>query len=63
MLTQAEMVTARDDLRQAESLISRVHGVFLSAGYNPRSAFLNAVLGLLADEITALDKAIAAGQP
>ena len=63
MLTPAETTTARDDLRQAESLITRVHAVFLTAGYTQGARFLNAVLGLLADEIAALEKAIAGARP
>jgi hypothetical protein len=63
MLTQAEMIGARDDLRQAEGICVTVRGIYLSAGYIAGARLLNAILGLLADEIAALDKAIAAGQP
>jgi hypothetical protein len=63
MLTQAEMTTARDDLRQAESLIGCVHGVFRSAGYAQGARFLKAALGMIADEIAALDKAIGRAKP
>jgi hypothetical protein len=64
MLTQAELTSARDDLRAAESLIARVRGIFLSAGYIHGARLMNAVLGLLADEIAALDKATpSGGQP
>jgi hypothetical protein len=58
MLTQAEMKDARDDLRQAESLIGRTRGVFLSAGYARGARLLKAALGMIADEIAALDKAM-----
>jgi hypothetical protein len=63
MLTQAEMIGARDDLRQAENLCAHVRGIYLSAGYIAGARLLNAILGLLADEIAVLDKAIAGGQP
>lgn len=63
MLTQTEMTTAKDDLRQAESLIGRVYGVFLSAGHAQGARFLKTTLGLIADEIAALDKAIGRAKP
>ncbi len=63
MLTQVEMISARDDLRQAQNLCAKVRGIYLSAGYIAGARTLNNVLGLLADEIAALDKAIAGGKP
>lgn len=62
MLTQAELTDARDSLRQAEIIIARIRGVFLSAGNIDGARLLNEVVGLLADEIAALDKTIAAGR-
>ena len=61
MLTQAEMTSARDDLRSAESLIARVRGLFLSAGYIHGARLMKAAIGLLADEIAALEKALTGG--
>ena len=61
MLTIPELTDARDSLRQAENIAARVRGVFLSAGYIQGARILNAAIGLLADEIAALDKAIAGG--
>jgi hypothetical protein len=58
MLTIAEMTDARDQLKQADNLVAAVRGVFLSAGYIQGARILNDVIGLLADEIAALDKAI-----
>jgi len=63
MLTQAEMINARDDLRQAESLCAKVRGLYLGAGYVAGARILGTVLALLADEIAALDKAIGAAKP
>ena len=63
MLTQAEMIAARDDLKACESLCAKLRGVYLSAGCVAGARILNTILGLLADEIAALDKAIAGGKP
>ncbi len=63
MLTIAEMTDARDSLRQAEGLAARIRGVFLSAGYIQGARVLNDVIGLLADEVAALDKAISGSKP
>ena len=61
MLTPTEMSSARDDLRQAESLIDKVRGVFLTAGYVQGARFLKATVQMIADEIAVLDKAIGSG--
>jgi len=63
MLTQQEMISARDDLRQAETLCAGVRGIYLSAGYISGARLLNDILGLIADEIAALNKAIGAPKP
>ena len=62
MLSIPELIAARDSLRQAENIVAKVRGVYLSAGYIAGARILNDVIGLLADEIAALDKAIAGGQ-
>jgi hypothetical protein len=46
-----------------KSSAPRCAGFYLSAGYIAGARLLNAILGLLADEIAALDKAIAGGKP
>jgi hypothetical protein len=61
MLTQAEMQDARDRLRSAGNLIEAVRVVFLSAGYVQGARLLNGAAVLIADEVAALDKAIATG--
>ena len=58
MLTIPEM--ARDKLRQADSLIAAVRGVFITAGYVHGARVMNDAINLLADEIAALNKAIGA---
>ena len=63
MLTIPEMTDARDKLRQADNLVAAVRGVYVSAGYAHAARILNDVIGLLADEIAALNKAIGGGKP
>lgn len=60
MLTIPEMTEARDKLRQADSLIAAVRGVFITAGYVHGARVMNDAINLLADEIAALNKAIGA---
>ena len=62
-LTKTEMIDARDSLKQAEIICAKVRGIYISAGYVAGARLLNAVLGMLADEIAALDKAIGAVKP
>ena len=63
MLTQPEMASARDDLRQAVSLAVDVREVFFCAGYVQGARVLKNVIDLLSDEIAALDKAISGAKP
>ncbi len=63
MLTIPEMIDARDSLRQAEIIIARIRGVFLAGGDVRGARLLNDAIGLLADEIDALDRAIGAAKP
>ena len=63
MLTIPEMTAARDKLRQADNLVAAVRGLYVSAGYAHGARILNDVIGLLADEIAALDKAISGVKP
>lgn len=53
----------RDKLRQADILVAAVRGMFITAGYAHGARILNDVINLLADEIAALDKAIAGAKP
>ncbi len=59
MLTTQEITDARDKLRAACLLIESVGGVFLSAGCVNGARLVKDAAGLLADEIAALEKAIA----
>ena len=61
MFTISELTNFRDSLRQTESIVARVRGVFLSAGYAHGARVLGDVLTLLADQIAALDRAIGTG--
>lgn len=63
MLSVSEMIDARDKLRTAGNLVETVRVVFLSAGYIQGGRILQDVIKLLADEINALDRAIASGKP
>ncbi len=63
MLSLAEMTDARDSLHQAEALAARIRGLYVSAGYFQGARILNDVIGLLADEIAALEKAIGTPKP
>jgi len=62
-LTVPEMTDARDKLRQAEILIAVVRGMFLTAGHTQGARLLNDAIGLLADEIAELDRALGAAKP
>ncbi len=61
MLTLPELTDAREKLRQADILIAAVRAVFISGNYAHGARVLNDILGLLADQLSALDKAIGAG--
>jgi hypothetical protein len=63
MLTQAELTDARAKLDTAKALIEAVKGTFFAAGNIYGARVLNEIVHHLDDEITALDKEIAAGQP
>jgi hypothetical protein len=63
MLTIPELTDARDKLRHADILIAVVRGMFITGGHVHGARVLNDVIGLLADEISALDKAISSSQP
>ena len=57
MLTLPELTDARDKLRQADILVAAVRGMFIG-NYPQGARLLNDVLGLLADQLSALDRAI-----
>ena len=59
-LTLPELEAARDFLKQAETTVAAVRGVFLVAGYTEGAARLHDVSGRLTDQITALEKLISA---
>ena len=61
MLTPAELADARDKLKQADILVAAVRGMFITGNYVRGARVLNDILGLIADQITALDKAIGGG--
>ena len=63
MLTIPEMTSARDQLKNASAIIEAVRVLFLGAGYIHGARLLNGSVVLLADEITALDKAIGGARP
>lgn len=63
MLTIAELAAAREELRTAKTLIEAVKITFFAGGYIEGARMLNEIVHCLEDEIAALDKAIAAGQP
>ena len=58
MLTQAELTDARDTLSAAKALIASVRSLLLSGGEVASARLLNDALGILSDEIAALDKAL-----
>jgi hypothetical protein len=49
MLTVSEMTDARDKLKQADSLIAAVRGIFLTAGDVQGARVMNDIIGLIAD--------------
>jgi hypothetical protein len=57
------LTDARDKLRTVVNLIEAVRGVFLSAGYIQGARLLQDAIGLLSDEIAALDKALSGAKP
>ena len=63
MLTVSEMNDARDKLKQADSLIAAVRGIFLTAGDVQGARIMNDIIGLIADEIAALGKLIGGAKP
>jgi hypothetical protein len=63
MLTIPEMTDARDQLRQAEIIIARIRGMFLTAGLIQGARHLNDAIGLISDQIAELDRAIGAAKP
>jgi hypothetical protein len=62
-LTIVELAAAADDLRQAEALAARVRGIFLTAGNYVTAARVNDIIGRLADEVAAIDRAIQVTKP
>jgi hypothetical protein len=62
-LTIVELTTAADALRQAEALVARVRGIFLTAGDYATAARVNDIIGRLADEVAAIERAIQAAKP
>jgi hypothetical protein len=60
MPTQAELTDARQKLAEARALVASVRDALLGAGDVPGARLLNEVAHALADEITAIDKKIAA---
>jgi hypothetical protein len=63
MLTQAELSDTRARLKGAKILVEGAKATFFSAGRIESARLLNEITNLLSDEIAALDKEIAAGQP
>jgi hypothetical protein len=60
MLTVPELTDAREKLRTALTLIDDVKGLFLGGAYIEGARMMNEITHLLADEISAIDKQIAA---
>ena len=58
-----ELEDACDKLRQADILIAAVKAMFITAGYVQGARFMNAVIGLIKEEVSALEKAIAKATP
>ena len=61
MLTLPEMTDAREKLKQADVLIAIVRSLFITGNYPHGTRVLNDILGLIADQISALDRAIGTG--
>ena len=61
--TVVELTAAADALRQAEGLAVRVRGVFRAAGDYATAARLGDIAVRLADEVTAIERTIAAAKP
>ena len=62
MLTIPEMTDAREKLSAASALVDAVRVLYLSTGSIDGARLLNDVVGLIGDEIAALDKAINRGR-
>ncbi len=64
MLTLPELTDAREKLWQANILIAAVRALFITVNYPHGARVLNDILGLMADQISALDRAFGTrGQP
>jgi len=59
-LTRTELLAARNDLRRADVALSRVRGIFITAGHAQAAASVNAVIGKLAHLRDRIDKALMA---
>ena len=59
-LSKAELLAARDGLRRADISLARVRGVFITAGYVPGAAAINAMLDKVAHLVARIDRALAA---
>ena len=59
-LNKSELRAARDALRRADLALARARAVFISAGYAPGAAAINALIDRIAGLIARIDRAMAA---
>ena len=59
-LSKAELLAARDALRRADLALARARAVFISAGYAPGAAAINAMFDKIAHLVARIDRALAA---
>ena len=59
-LGKAELLAAKNVLRRADLALARARGVFISAGYAPGAAAINAMLDRIAHLIARIDRAMTA---
>jgi hypothetical protein len=59
MITKQELETAHEVLLQAQGMIADIHRSFVIGRYAQGARTLNEILGLLADQLTALDNLLA----
>jgi len=55
-LTTQELIRAKDALRQAETLIALVRGLFIIGGHVPGARRLNATVGCIGEEVRSIER-------
>lgn len=61
-MSKTELLSARGELRRADTMLARARGIFISAGAVQGAAAVNAIIGRVGDLIARIDRALA-GKP